>query len=149
MGQNRFGDFVQKAFYLGVGIADFAQEKASETLQDLRGRGQQLADEMVRRGEMSSEEARRFVDDLVREAQQRQPGKSTDAAADKPTGRPEPRQIEIEILEDEELPASAVGDSSNTAGGENLAADDEDSERLDSLRQQVDALREELRRLQQ
>ncbi len=49
-----FGDIVQKAFYLGVGIASLAGEKAGTTIAQLRIQAQKLADELVARGEMSS-----------------------------------------------------------------------------------------------
>lgn len=58
-----FGDLVQKAFYLGVGIASYAGEKAGMTLTELRSQAQKIADEMVARGEMTTEEAKRLVDE--------------------------------------------------------------------------------------
>lgn len=118
-----FGDLVQKAFYLGVGIASYAGEKASSTLGELRSQAQKLADEMVARGEITAEEAKRMVDEMVSRAQQ--PTSST-APDDKPS---EPRRIEI--LSDDEPSSEAKSD----------AADD--------LRQQVIKLQEELRRLKQ
>jgi len=51
-----FGDIVQKAFYLGVGLA-YAGEKQVENWRELRSQAQKLADEMVARGEMNAEEA--------------------------------------------------------------------------------------------
>jgi polyhydroxyalkanoate synthesis regulator phasin len=89
------GDLVQKAVYLGIGVASYAGEKATEKLGELRSQVQQLADEMVERGEMTSEEARRFVDDMVNKAQQPsvQPPSAT-----QPT---EPRRIEIVTDDDE------------------------------------------------
>ena len=113
------GDLVQKAVYLGVGIASFAGEKAGEKLADLRVQVQKLADEMVERGEMSTEEARRFVDDMLSKAQQPsvQPPTSSQPS--------EPRRIEI-ITDDEPAPTDEV----------------------DVMRQQVMDLQEELRRLQ-
>jgi polyhydroxyalkanoate synthesis regulator phasin len=53
-----FGDIVQKAFYLGVGLASYAGEKAGGKLAELRSQAQKLADEMVSRGEMTTEEAK-------------------------------------------------------------------------------------------
>lgn len=115
-----FGDLVQKAFYLGVGAASYAAEKAGTTLSELRGQAQKLADEMVARGEMTTEEAKRMVDDMVSRAQQ-----SASQASDAPPT--EPRRIEI-VVEDE-------------PGVEPQA--------VDNLRQQVEKLQEELRRLRQ
>ncbi len=50
-----FTDIVQKAFYLGVGIAAYAGEKASSTLVELRGQAQEIVDELVNREEMTTE----------------------------------------------------------------------------------------------
>ena len=60
-----FSDLFQKAVYLGVGLASYAGEKAGTKLTELRAQAQKLADELVARGEMTTEEARRMVDDLV------------------------------------------------------------------------------------
>ncbi|NJK69115.1 MAG: hypothetical protein HC789_09640 [Microcoleus sp. CSU_2_2] len=123
-----FGDILQKAVYLGVGLASYAGEKAGSKLTELRTEAQKLADELVKRGEMSTEEARRFVEDMVQQAQQQQPpvGPVKD---DKPA---EPRRIEI-VSEDEDTSKKEAKD----AGG------------VDKLREQVQNLQEELRRLKQ
>ena len=42
--------FVKKAFYLGVGLATYAGEKANSQLQELRTNAQTLADELVEAG---------------------------------------------------------------------------------------------------
>jgi polyhydroxyalkanoate synthesis regulator phasin len=86
------GDFVQKAFYLGVGIAASAGEKAGEKLGDVRVQAQKLADEMVAKGEITTEEARKLVDNMLHSAQQAQVN-----SADRPEERPsQPRPIEIQ-----------------------------------------------------
>jgi polyhydroxyalkanoate synthesis regulator phasin len=87
------GDFVQKAFYLGVGIAASAGEKAGGKLGDVRVQAQKLADEMVAKGEITTEEARKLVDNMLHSAQQAQvsPDKTEKAAQPK-----EPRRIEID-----------------------------------------------------
>lgn len=115
------GDWVQKAMYIGIGIASYGMEKAGVTLQELRTQAQKLADEMVARGEMTAEEARRYVDDIVQQAQQQ-----ADDTAD-PDGNKEPRPIEI--LSDDEEPNPTVVDD------------------VDSLRKQVESLQEQLRNL--
>lgn len=115
------GDLVQKAVYLGIGVASYAGEKATEKLGELRSQVQQLADEMVERGEMTSEEARRFVDDMVNKAQQ--PSVQSPSSP-QPT---EPRRIEI-ITDDDEPPNSTPTN-------------------VDQMRQQVMDLQEELKRL--
>ncbi len=119
-----FGDIVQKALYLGVGLASYAGEKAGVKLGELRSQAQKLADEMVGRGEMTTDEARRFVEEMMKQAQQTQ-------ASESATGKTpaEPRRIEI-LSEDEE-----------PAGSESQAQD------VEKLRQQVLGLQEELRRI--
>lgn len=117
-----FGDLVQKAFYLGVGLASYAGEKAGETLTDVRQQAQKLADELVARGEITAEEAKRMVDDMVHRAQV-----SADINAEPPS---EPRRIEI--LDDEEEPPSQTTEATAQA---------------EDLRKQVESLQEELRRL--
>jgi polyhydroxyalkanoate synthesis regulator phasin len=113
-----FGDIVQKAFYLGVGIASYATEKAGSTLGELRSQAQKLADEMVARGEITAEDAKKMVDEMVSRAQQAP--QSSDATASQPA---QPRRIEI--LEDDEAAAPAA----------------------DDLRDQIARLQEELQRL--
>jgi polyhydroxyalkanoate synthesis regulator phasin len=120
------GNLVQKAFFMGVGLASYAGEKATSKLQELRVQAQKLADEMVKRGEMTAEEATKFVDDMIKQAQQ-QPVEPA-----KPEHPREPRQIEI--LEEDEDPSRGANS---------------DPENLDSLRQQVQALQEELHHLKQ
>jgi polyhydroxyalkanoate synthesis regulator phasin len=119
-----FGDILQKAVYLGVGLASYAGEKAGSKLNELRAEAQKLADELVKRGEMSTEEARRFVEDMVQQAQQ-QP--TTPVKDEKPA---EPRRIEI-VSEEED---SSKKDAKDTGG-------------VDKLREQVQNLQEELRNL--
>lgn len=121
-----FGDIVQKAFYLGVGLASYAGEKAGGKLTELRSQAQKLADEMVARGEMNTEEAKRFVDDLMKQAQQ--PPNSESTTQKTPN---EPRRIEI-LSDEEDKPSPSVAPQSN----------------VDSLKDQVSKLQEELRRLQ-
>jgi polyhydroxyalkanoate synthesis regulator phasin len=115
------GNIVQKAFYLGVGLASFASEKAGGTLSDLRVQAQKLADELVERGQMTTEEARKLVDDMMQQAQQ-QPTKPADNAPNA-----EPRRIEI--ISEDEAPVST------------------DDRNVEALRQKVQAMQEELRRL--
>lgn len=113
-----FGELVQKAFYLGVGVASYAGEKAGSTLADLRVQAQKLADEMVERGEITTEDARRLVDDMMQRAQQ--PPQSAK------TPPREPRQIEI--LDDEVVDAA-------------------EAQRVNALRQEVEQLQDELKQL--
>lgn len=118
------GDLVQKAVYLGIGVASYAGEKAGEKIGELRSQVQKLADEMVERGEMNADEARKFVDDMMRRAQQAPDAQTTDES------RPaEPRKIEI--LDDDE-PVTPTQPAQTT---------------VDDMRRQVQELQEELRRL--
>jgi polyhydroxyalkanoate synthesis regulator phasin len=121
-----FGDIVQKAFYLGVGLASYAGEKAGGKLAELRSQVQKLADEMVAKGEMNTEEARRFVEDMMKQAQQSQ---SSNATSDK-TPPSEPRRIEI--LEEDEEPIVKEASTEN----------------VDDLRRQVLEMQDELKKLQ-
>ncbi len=119
-----FGDMVQKAFYLGVGLASYAGEKAGGTLIDLRSQVQKLADEMVARGEINADEAKRMVEDMLNRAQQ-PPTSASSKTEQKPA---EPRRIEI--LTDEDAPNQPPASTA-----------------ADELRQQVEQLQAELRRL--
>lgn len=119
-----FGDIVQKAFYLGVGLASYAGEKAGGKLTELRSQVQKLADEMVARGEMTTDEARRFVEDMMKQAQQ-----SPDSETGTGTKSAEPRRIEI-LSEDEEQTST-----------------EPQTQDVEKLRQQVLGMQEELRRL--
>ena len=116
-----FGEILQKAVYLGVGLASYAGEKASSTLGQLRSEAQKLADELVKRGEMTTDEARKFVEDMMAQAQQ-PPVKP--APEEKPK---EPRRIQIVSDEDD--------------------AESEGVEDVEKMRQRVQSLQEELRRL--
>ncbi len=120
-----FGDLVQKAFYLGVGIASYATEKAGSTLGELRSQAQKLADEMVARGEITAEDAKKMVDEMVSRAQQ-QPDPSSSSTDAQPS---QPRRIEI-LSEDD--PVNPVAPADRAA---------------DELRDQIAKLQEELQRL--
>jgi len=118
-----FGDIVQKAFYLGVGLASYASEKAGGKLSELRSQAQKLADEMVARGEMNAEEAKKFVEDMMQKA-----GQNVEAGSTQTNTSPaEPRRIEI-LSDDETTPETQVQD-------------------VDKLREQVMGLQEELKNL--
>ena len=90
------GNLVQKAFYLGVGIASYAAEKGGTTIQELKSQAQKVADEMVSRGEITAEEAKKYVDDMIQQAQQANPTET------EKNEQKEPRLIEIVSEEDEE-----------------------------------------------
>ena len=122
-----FEDIVKKAFYMGVGFADYAQEKAGTALAEITTQAQHLADDMIARGEMNVEEARKFVDEMVQQAQQ-----DIFEASNTEPEQKEPRIIEI-VTEEE----SESSDNSNQ----------EDSPNVDELKAQVQSLKEELQQL--
>ena len=124
------GDIVQKAFYLGVGIAASASEQAGEKLAGLRVQAQKLADEMVAKGEITTDEARKMVNDMIESAQQQNLNQAeTNTTSDRPMKDREPRRIEI-VSEGEET-AKASGSTEN----------------ISEMRKQVEALQEELKRM--
>ncbi|WP_099240914.1 phasin family protein [Synechococcus sp. BDU 130192] len=122
-----FSDLVQKAFYLGVGAASLAAEKAGATIHDLREQAQVIADEMVQKGEMNAEEAKKFVNEMVKQAQQRVP-QSPETTTSSNSETKEPRRIEILDDDDE---------------SENTDAMDE----AERLRREVESLQAELNNL--
>lgn len=109
---------------MGVGLASYAGERATTKFQELRSQAEKLAEEMVKRGEMTAEEASKFVDDLVKQAQQQA------VESPQPNNSQEPRRIEIL---DEDEPTSPPTTSNSGS--------------VDNLRSQVQALQDELRRL--
>ena len=121
-----FEDVVKKAFYLGVGFAAYAQEKAGDTLKDFRTQAQKLGDEMITRGEMTTEEARKFVDDLVKQAQL-----DMEQSEQAPNNQETKAPRRIEIISDDE------------------PSEDSDDNNIDDLKKQVQSLREELRQLKE
>jgi polyhydroxyalkanoate synthesis regulator phasin len=124
------GDIVQKAFYLGIGLATAAGEQAGEKFSSIGTQAQKLADEMVAKGEITTEEARKLVDDMIKSAQQQNlnqaPSNNSTERAQKTT---EPRRIEI--VADAEDPSSPA----------------QSPENIGDMRKQVEALQEELKRM--
>jgi polyhydroxyalkanoate synthesis regulator phasin len=126
------GDLVQKAVYLGIGVASYAGEKAGDKLNELRDQMQKMADEMVERGEMTAEEGKKFVDDMVKKAQQ-QPGSG--GPVKPPAAAPRP----IEIMDDESVTTTAAISQPTPDATPNID--------IDGMRRQVQDLQDELRRL--
>ena len=113
---NESENFFQKAFYVGIGFAGLAIEKANDNLQQLRQqvesfsnstqaefsqRLQEVADEMVEKGRINAEEARRFVDDMMK-----QHSNSSNSSASQDNNQSNnndnsPRKIEI-VLDDDD-----------------------------------------------
>lgn len=106
-----FSKLVQKAFYLGVGLAAYATEKAGDGFIDLRLQAQKLVDELVERGELTSEDAQKMVNDMVQRAQQAAAQGSSQAPSSQSSDASAPRRIEIVEVEDtdpEEQAAQAL-----------------------------------------
>ena len=118
------GDIVQKAFYLGVGLATAAGEQAGEKLSSIGVQAQKLADEMVAKGEITTEEARKLVDDMIKSAQQQNLNQAPTGNPERPQKSTEPRRIEI------------------VSDGETKSPED-----VSQMRKQVEALQEELKRM--
>ncbi|MBX2862345.1 MAG: hypothetical protein KTR27_02220 [Leptolyngbyaceae cyanobacterium MAG.088] len=116
-----FSQLVQKAFYLGVGLASYASEKAGDGFSDLRQQAQKLVDELVARGEITAEEAQKMVNDMVDRAQ-------ASAASSESTQPEDAAPRKIEIIDDEE-----VNDQAAT----------------DALRKEIEDLQTELQRLKE
>lgn len=114
-----FGDLVQKAFYLGMGAASYAGEKAGSTLKDLQGQATKLVNELVERGELTAEEAQQMLNKMMQQAQ---------TTTETPTSAPPQGPRRIEILED---------DSAGKTAEEEAAL----RQQVDSLRQQLDDLK--------
>ncbi len=122
-----FGSLVQKAFYLGVGIASYAGEKAGGAWGDLHKQAQKLVDELVERGELTAEEAQKMMNDMVARAEA--------SAADAPQSPTVPS---------ESATASGPRQIQISDDSESLTAEERQAE---TLRQEVSRLREELQRL--
>ena len=118
-----FGKLVQKAFYLGVGIASYAGEKAGFALSDIKAQAQKLVDELVERGELTAEEAQKMMNDMVDRAEAAAANPEINQRGSETEG---PRQIQI--LDD----------------SESLT---EEERQAEALRKEVDSLRQELNKL--
>lgn len=84
------GGLVQKAFYLGVGVASYAGERASGTVKDLQEQAQKLVNELVERGEMTTDEAQQLFNKMMQRPQTSDP-----ASSPAETESPRPRRIAI------------------------------------------------------
>jgi polyhydroxyalkanoate synthesis regulator phasin len=123
---NPLANIAQKAFYLGMGLASLATEKANATLTELRSQGSKLAEELVERGEMSAEEAKKFVDDLIVQAQQGKGGEESSRETTEKLRDASPRTIDIDDAND--LP--------------------KEDEKLEELKAKVRSLQNELKNIQ-
>jgi polyhydroxyalkanoate synthesis regulator phasin len=80
-------DTLKKAFYLGVGLASYAGEQVG----DIQGKAQSLADDLIRRGEDTTEEASKFFNTWVAQ---------TPSESGSPNEGDKPQKIEILSIED-------------------------------------------------
>ena len=131
-------DLVQKAVYLGIGVAAYAGEKAGSKLSELPAQLQKLADEFVDRGEMTAEEAKRFVDDLIQKAQKEadaQHPNAPTASPSAPASSAPPRRIEID---DDPIAKAPETEKPPTQSP---------TDPVTNMRRQIDDLQAELRRL--
>ncbi|MCX5963142.1 MAG: hypothetical protein NT070_08340 [Cyanobacteria bacterium] len=146
-------DLVQKAVYIGIGAASYAGEKAGSKLNEFSGQLQKLAEEMVERGEMTTDEARRYVDEKMKTAQQEfenlsQQAQQAQNTQDKPK---EPRRIEI--VDEDEVSTSKSNSASNSTAQpevvkpEQAPKSESSGNPVEDMRRQVAELQEELRRL--
>ncbi len=122
---NPFSNIVQKAFYLGMGLASVAGEKAGSTLNELRTQATKLSEELVERGEMSTDEAKKFVDDLIRQSQ-----------------KPQDRN-QIKTGENFSSPRSINIDDEDANSSQN-----DEAEELDAMRAKVQELQDQLKKVQ-
>jgi polyhydroxyalkanoate synthesis regulator phasin len=122
------GDIVQKAFYLGVGLATTAGEQAGEKLSSIGVQAQKLTDEMVAKGEITTEEARKLVDEMIKSAQQQNLNQAPSVNSERPQKNTEPRRIEI------------IADGETPQPGRS-------TDNVSDMRKQVEALQEELKRM--
>lgn len=80
-------DTLKKVFYLGVGFASYAGEQAG----DIQGKAQEFAEDLIRRGEQTTEEASKFLNTWV----------VPNSSAGSPTSSSDkPQKIEILSVED-------------------------------------------------
>ncbi len=146
-------DLVQKAVYIGIGAASYAGEKAGGKLTEFSGQLQKLADEMVERGEMTAEEARRYVDEKMKTAQQEfenlsqqatQAAQSAQVPRPTPSKPKEPRRIEI--VDEDETPV-AKSEVTDESPKPETPEPQKPVDPIEEMRRQVAELQNELKRL--
>ena len=115
-----FSNLVKKAFYLGVGVASYAGEKMGGSFAELKSQAQKIVDELVERGELTTEEAQKMMNDMVERAEAAGARAQGSSAADGPK--------EIKILDERDA----------------MTAEERQAQ---ALRQEVASLREELKKL--
>jgi polyhydroxyalkanoate synthesis regulator phasin len=88
-------DVAKRAFYLGIGLASYATERAGVKFLEFQGQAQQMTDELVKRGEATTEEARQWLNVVAPGIVP--PNNSNSAGSTNPNGSgvAKPRQIDI------------------------------------------------------
>ncbi|MEM9567155.1 MAG: hypothetical protein AAF974_02520 [Cyanobacteria bacterium P01_E01_bin.34] len=140
------GKLVQKAFYLGVGVASVAADRAGTELVELRQQAQKLADELVERGEMTAQDAREFVDTFVKQQMKQAEsafGNATGETRDtsSPSSDSQPRTIQIDDASTQVVTAQSSKSPSDTP------LSNSETRSQDALRKEIDSLKAELDRL--
>ncbi|MEL7083502.1 MAG: hypothetical protein AAGM36_03300 [Cyanobacteria bacterium J06597_1] len=140
------GKLVQKAFYLGMGVASVAADRAGTELAELRQQAQKLADELVERGEMTTQDAREFVDAFVKQQMKQAESAIANATVetsdtDSPSSDSQPRTIQIDDASTQIVTAPSPKAPSDSPSSQSPPANS------DALRQEIDALKAELDRL--
>ena len=145
------GKLVQKAFYLGMGVASVAADRAGAELVELRKQAQKLADELVERGEMTTQDAREFVDNFVKQQMKQAESAIADAKSENAGSQADnsqPRTIQIDEASTQIVSASPSTDIEDT---DPLNSEESEATQTtasqEALRQEIDALKAELDRL--
>jgi polyhydroxyalkanoate synthesis regulator phasin len=86
-------DVAKKAIYLGIGLAAYSAERAGVKFLEFQGQAQQMADELVKRGEATTEEARQWLNVVAPGIVP--PNNPAGGAAPNGSGTAKPRQIDI------------------------------------------------------
>lgn len=103
-------NILHKVFYFGLGVAGYAANKANDTLKELKQQAekiaenpdfgsqlQQLADDMVKKGKIQADEAKAFVDEMIRQ------GQNKNFSHNSPNDNNEKKEPRvIEIIDDED-----------------------------------------------
>lgn len=86
-------DVAKRAFYLGIGLASYATERAGVKFLEFQGQAQQVTDELVKRGEATTEEARQWLNVVAPGIVP--PNNSAGSTTPNGSGAAKPRQIDI------------------------------------------------------
>jgi polyhydroxyalkanoate synthesis regulator phasin len=85
-------DVAKRAFYLGVGFASYAAERAGVKFLEIQEQAQQMTDELVKRGEATTSEAQQWLNAV---APGMVPPNAPGSSSTNGTSSSKPRQIDI------------------------------------------------------